>query len=132
MSRSEKSILNETLCEVSAVEGSLFYRNNTGSAWTGRQLRARIGSMIKVTPGMVILEEARPITFGLPGSGDIMGAAAGRPIAIEAKTSVGRQSQQQIHFQAAWERAGGVYILARDPIVARQEVEAIRLLADLP
>jgi hypothetical protein len=62
---------------------------------------------------MVILTAARPITFGLPGSGDILGVARGFGFALEAKTETGRQSDQQKKFQAAFERAGGRYGLFR-------------------
>jgi len=113
--RSEKSILNETLVDVSALPGALVWRNNTGQAWQGVQREARIGQFVKVEPGMVILENARPINFGLKGSGDIIGAIQQHPLAVETKTETGRQSEGQTRFQRAWERVGGIYVLARSP-----------------
>lgn len=113
MSRSEKAILNETLVALSALPKTMVWRNNTGLAWQGVELRARVGSTIRVTEGMVILEDARPVKFGLPGSSDILGAHCGRPIAVECKTSTGRQSTQQQRFEKAWTAAGGIYILNR-------------------
>jgi hypothetical protein len=114
---SEKRILNEGLIAVSALPDVMAWRNNTGTGWVlaggGKMLRPPIGSMVRVTPGMVILSEARPITFGLPGSGDILGVAPGFGFALEAKTETGRQSDQQKKFQAAFERAGGRYGLFR-------------------
>ena len=113
--RSEKSILNDTLLEVSALPDSLFYRNNTGMAWQGKRGDYYVGEYIKVERDMVVLHDARPVHFGLVGSGDIMGAYANRPVAIETKTLTGRQEQQQRLFEVAWRKAGGIYILSRSP-----------------
>jgi len=115
MSRSEKAILNDTLVQVSALPETICWRNNTGTAWAGRRVDARIGQTIVVKPGMTIIMNAQPVSFGLPGSADIMGASAGRPVAIETKTAIGRQSDLQVNFEAAWTKAGGLYILARSP-----------------
>lgn len=41
------------------------------------------------------------------------GAFVGRALAVEVKSQRGRQSDAQAGFQDAWERAGGIYILAR-------------------
>jgi hypothetical protein len=57
----------------------------------------------------------RVIRFGLPGQADIGAIIDGRPVEIEVKTASGRQSQEQRNWQAAVERAGGIYILARSP-----------------
>ena len=50
-----------------------------------------------------------------PGVADFILLCRGLPIAIELKTTVGRQSENQKGFQAAWEAAGGVYVVARTP-----------------
>jgi len=63
----------------------------------------------------------RPMFFGLPGSPDLIGVYHGRAIGIECKKPLGPrgghggsvQSAEQIAFQQEFERAGGVYILAR-------------------
>jgi hypothetical protein len=112
---SEKRILNEGLVAVSCEPDVLAWRNNSGQAWQGTRLIAGIGQTIHVRAGMTILVDSRPITFGLPGSGDILGVASGLAIALEAKTDTGRQSDQQKKFQAAFERAGGRYGLFRSP-----------------
>lgn len=112
---SEKRILNESLVAVTALPGVLAWRNNTGQAWQGTHHRAAVGQQITVRPGMVILTDARPISFGLPGSADILGVARGRGFGIETKTAAGKQSEQQRKFQAAFERAGGLYGVARSP-----------------
>lgn len=64
------------------------------------------------------------IRYGLPGSPDIIGVAClpcphcgqpvGRALGVEVKTPGGRQSPEQRAFAAAWQRRGGVYILARE------------------
>lgn len=115
MSRSEKAILNDVLVAVSALPDAMVWRNNTGQAWQGGRVKARVGEKVTVEPGMVILRNARPINFGLTGSGDALGAVQGRPVAIETKARRGYQSEQQANFERAWVRCGGLYILARSP-----------------
>lgn len=112
---SEKRILNESLVAITALPDVLAWRNNSGQAWQGSQYRAATGQRIVVQPGMVILMDARPISFGLAGSADILGVCRGRGFGIETKTPTGRQSDQQRKFQAAFERAGGLYGVARSP-----------------
>jgi hypothetical protein len=63
--------------------------------------------------GKFRLDTGRVISFGVAGCPDIIGCYKGRFVGIEVKTPKGRQSDQQINFQAAVERAGGIYILAR-------------------
>lgn len=72
----------------------MFWRNNSGVGKTDYGAR---------------------ISFGCPGSGDILGVFKGKPIAIEVKTETGRQSAQQKSWQQSWEECGGIYILARSP-----------------
>lgn len=56
----------------------------------------------------------RVISFGLPGSPDIIGIMkGGRWLGIEVKTSNAKQSKEQKKFQAMIEKFGGLYILAR-------------------
>lgn len=123
MPRSEKAILNDTLVALSAMPETLVWRNNSGSAWQGQRIDVRPGQAIRMEPGMVILREARPVTFGLPGSSDIIGVSAGLAIAPEVKTPGGQLSDQQRRFAAAFERAGGLHLVVRDPVEA---VAAVR------
>lgn len=74
---------------VEPLEGGYFWRNNTG----------------------VTYERGRPIEYGDPGSGDILGSFLGRAVAIECKSKRGRQSDAQKDWQRKWEAAGGLYIL---------------------
>lgn len=85
-------LVGEILVAASALPATMVWKNNTG------KLPLPGGGMI---------------VFGLKGSADILGASRGHPIAIEAKTGTGRQRDQQVKFQRAWEAAGGLYILAR-------------------
>lgn len=113
MSKSEKRIQAETLVALSALPDTLVYRNNTGSAWAGKRVEARVGSSITVQKGMTILIDAQPIKFGLPGSADIMGSMQSCALAVEIKDKDGRQQESQKNFERAWHRAGGIYVLAR-------------------
>lgn len=111
--RSEKAIQNDTLIAITALPGLMAWRNNTGQAWQGELRRAGIGQLVRVERGMVILGNARPIRFGIPGSPDIIGVYNQRGFGLEMKTRTGRQREEQAKFQAAWERAGGLYGLPR-------------------
>jgi predicted porin len=52
--------------------------------------------------------------FGLKGSADITGLLkSGRRLEIEVKDRLGKQSKEQIEFQAMIENSNGLYILAR-------------------
>jgi hypothetical protein len=77
---------------------------------------------------MVILRHARPVKFGLEGSGDIIGAAHGRPLAVETKADAGRQRETQMMFERAWVKAGGIYVLARSADEALQAVRTATLI----
>ena len=91
---SEASIQSEILAAVSALPDTLIWRANSALAVTAaRQI----------------------IRANVPGCADLIGCSRGRFIAIEVKTETGRQSQQQRRFQAAVERAGGLYVIARSP-----------------
>ena len=60
------------------------------------------------------MDGARVISFGLPGSPDLIGILInGRFLAIEVKTGNARQSNVQKNFQKMIEKFGGTYILAR-------------------
>ena len=126
--QSEKAILNDCLVELSSQPETLVFRNNTGMAWQGKKAEARVGSRIEVEPGMVILRDARPVKFGLKGSGDILGAHGGRPIAVEVKDAHGRQTEDQKRFESAWTRAGGIYLLVRSPEEMLKRLAVLTLL----
>lgn len=125
MARSEKAILNDTLMAVSALPDTIIYRQNTGQAWQGRPINRPIGEYVRIEHGMKILADARPVNFGIEGCGDAVGAHRGRPLQIETKTATGRQREAQIIFERAWVKAGGIYILAREPAQAVDKLSTI-------
>lgn len=51
---------------------------------------------------------------GTKGSADISATIKGRSIKIEVKIGKDRQSELQIEYQKAIERAGGIYFIAKD------------------
>lgn len=53
-------------------------------------------------------------TAGVRGSADISATVCGRSVKIEIKVGNDRQRPEQIAYQRAIERAGGVYYVARD------------------
>ena len=99
---SERQIQRRILLALSG-RGLFVWRNETGAARS--------------------MDGKRVIRFGLQGSPDILGLApGGRALGVEVKTDDGHQSQQQKAFQAAFEAAGGLYILARSP---EEAIEAV-------
>lgn len=86
------------LIAVTAIEGAMFWRQNTGTFRT--------------------LDGRRLVKVSANGVADIMGAYRGRAVAIETKAPGGRLRETQKRFRAAWEKAGGIYIVARSPAEA--------------
>ena len=110
---SEKAIMNDILMGVTALEDAMFWRENVGFAWVGRDVTPAVGRTIKIRPRMKVLEDARPLQAGVPGLADIMGTRLGRAIALEVKTQTGRQEVSQIRFERAFTAAGGAYSVVR-------------------
>ncbi|GAW36987.1 VRR-NUC domain protein [Roseovarius sp. A-2] len=74
--------------------------------------------------GRVRSDRGAWISLGPTGISDIVGVLDGRSVFVEVKTATGKQRKAQKNFQAAVERAGGLYLVARSPD------EAISALAD--
>lgn len=123
---SEKKLLNDSLVECSKFPLTMCWRHNTGMAWQGQRLQARVGQFVQVEPNMVILRNGHPITFGLPGSGDIIGVTDGIFWALEIKAESGRLEKSQPKFAAAFQRCGGRYIVSRSAVESRAFVESVR------
>jgi Holliday junction resolvase len=51
---------------------------------------------------------------GTKGSADISATIKGKSIKIEVKINKDRQSEAQVEYQKAIERAGGIYFIAKD------------------
>jgi len=60
-------------------------------------------------------DQNRVIQSAPNGTPDLLGVVGpnGRALAIEVKSAKGRQREEQVAFQRAWESRGGLYILAR-------------------
>lgn len=119
---SEKAVLNDTLIAITALPKMMAWRNNTGQAWQGQRISRAPGAVVRIERGMVILKDARPISFGLPGSPDIIGVYDGRGFGLELKSITGRLEETQPLFAAAWQKAGGLYG------IPRSVEEALRIL----
>lgn len=101
---SESTIQAEILLAIGRMPGALFWRNQTGA------LPSRTGRVVR---------------FGLLGSPDIIGCVRGRFVGIEVKTATGKQREAQVNFQRAFERSGGLYVIARSPADALAAIEGI-------
>lgn len=88
-----EQLVNDLLVALTHLPDAMFYRNSSG---VGRTKRGHL------------------LRAGVKGGGDIMGCYQGRATAIEAKTGEGTQRKSQKNFQSAWERANGLYLIARD------------------
>lgn len=78
------------------------------------QLNALPGVHIDRVNVAVARGPSRVFRTAPPGFPDLIGCAAGHPLAIECKSATGRQRPEQIAWQQRFESAGGTYILARD------------------
>jgi hypothetical protein len=59
-------------------------------------------------------DQRRVIRSAPEGTPDLLGVISpGRAFAIEVKAPKGRQREAQAAWQMAWEKRGGIYILAR-------------------
>ena len=120
---SESRVLAETMLRLGCRGDMKIWRNNTGQAWQGdrvslapgMRLFDAYGRILVTASGDVLIRNARPVNFGLPGSGDIAGilAPSGRALYVECKDGKGRQSERQKNFMAMIRSMGGVYVLAR-------------------
>ena len=59
-------------------------------------------------------DQKRAIRSAPDGTPDLLGVMhPGRACAIEVKTAKGQQREAQKNWQKAWEKRGGIYVLAR-------------------
>lgn len=100
------TVKNDVLLAIGRIPGVMVWNNPTGVA---RPIN---------NPDQII-------RFGTPGAPDIMGVAWSQAVAIEIKTGTGRQKEPQKLFQAAFEKAGGVYR------ICRSVEDALRLLQEI-
>lgn len=138
MATPEGKIKAQILKDHGARKGLIIWNHPTGVGFPAGPLQqARITrDMVGMTFADALYKLGiRPITYGQPGSGDIIGAreitispdmvgnTIGQAVAIEVKTPTGRQPQQQKIFQKVWQALGGLFILARSSDDVRQGLE---------
>lgn len=68
-------------------------------------------------------DPSRVIRIGPVGRADIIGVVAGRALAIEVKTATGRLHADQQRWREAFEKVGGLWVLARSP---EEAMDALR------
>lgn len=100
----ETELMRNILVAVNQIPDALFWRVNVG---------------LGAGP------DGRMTRYGLPGQADIAGVVRGRHVELEIKSATGRQSQQQVRWQRAVERAGGVYVLVRSADEALSALEGL-------
>ena len=77
------------------------------------------GTFMRINSGWAraLRTDAR-IRLAPKGTADIVGCLTGCYVEVEVKTDDGEQEDSQVLRQAAVERAGGIYVLARGPVEA--------------
>lgn len=93
------------LIAITALPGACFWRQNAGVFLT--------------------LDGKRHVKVSAYGIGDIMGGYRGRGVAIETKTRTGKLLATQIRFRDAWVKTGNVYIVARSPREAMEQLAVL-------
>lgn len=71
------------------------------------------GIVLPYTTGGFLDLNGRLIRVGKVGASDLIACVRGRFVAAEVKVGKDRQRPEQQKFQAAIERAGGLYVLCR-------------------
>lgn len=81
-----------------------------------------------IQTGKAISPTGRVVAYGNKGHGDIGGVIGpvGKALSIEVKTGKAREQENQRLFGAAFERAGGVRIVARSVDDAINAIEQAR------
>ena len=105
---------------VGALPGVRLFRNSVGTGWHGEAAG-------RPAPGLLLLRDPRPVTFGLcPSSPDLIGwrtvtitaDMVGQPVAVfagvEVKAARGRVAEGQSNFHARLREAGGICGVARN------------------
>ena len=121
---SETKIMQDILVEFGATPYCRIYRNNVGKGYGLSQVAAIIRGLGEGIFGRHVVDghfrRARPITWGVPGSPDIMGwMMGGRALAIEVKRPGEKLRPEQKQWRLIFESMGGLYIFA-------ESVEAVR------
>lgn len=110
------------------------WRQNTGGGVGMSTVRQSIALLRSGNVRDAIqLLSSRPIKWGIEGAGDISGVGpVGIRIELEVKAGNDRLSDEQRAFGAMIERAGGVYVVARDVDGTIEELSAKLYKAGVP
>lgn len=93
----EEKSLQHFILDYLTKKGIFHYRNNSGTMFSEYK------------------GKTRAFKLGVVGSPDIICVINGQYVGIEVKSQKGKQSEGQINFQKALEKAGGLYLLVRCP-----------------
>lgn len=123
----EGDIQREILLSLGEEQFELKADKNKVLRKRGKNLFICQGGMFwRANSGYLKGASGRPVQVNTKGMADIIGIVAGRPIAIEVKAEAGTQSKEQRQWQATWEAAGGLYVVARCPREALELVAVAR------
>ena len=95
--RESEADIQRTIIDYLELHRFFFWRQNVGA----HKIESENGG------------KGRFIRYGWPGLPDLFVIAGKRIVGIEVKAIDGEQSQAQFNFQVNFEKAGGIYILAR-------------------
>lgn len=135
----ESNISKLIMLAVSQLGSTVSFRNNVGMGWTGKSKRIASSITVKLNPGDVIIQNARPLHSGLcEGSSDLIGWTTreitpdmvGKKVAVftavEIKTLTGRASPEQLNFIERVRQAGGIAGIARSPKEAQNLIQNMK------
>lgn len=133
---SESNIQKQIMLALSQA-GVTVWRQNTGQAWVGEATKIFTPGSVRVSPGDVVIRNARPLHAGLcRGSSDLiglqpvvvtesmMGQLMARFVAVEVKAPRGRVSDHQQNFIDHVSSRGGAAGVARSPDEALGIIQA--------
>lgn len=105
-SREVRTVQNPALLAASAMPGVLAFRQQSGvfRAMDDPTRVVRVGLPGMADAGLIVAVEITP---------SMVGRVVGVSVQAEYKTATGRQREDQITWEAAVRRAGGVYDLVR-------------------
>jgi hypothetical protein len=104
----ENEIQARFLLNAGALPGTRLFRNQVGAGWSGK--------LVKQEKGLVILQNARFVTYGLhPGSSDLIGWHNGRFLSVELKTLTGKARRDQETWLHQVATNGGIARIIKDP-----------------
>lgn len=135
----ENNLQKAIMLAIGKLRTTTIFRNNVGMGWTGKSRRISAPVTVKLMPGDVVIQNARPLHAGLcEGSSDLIGWTVreitpdmiGKKVAIftavEIKTDSGRASAAQLNFIGRVRESGGIAGIARNPEEAQNLIENMK------